>query len=242
MKVKIGKYSSWFGPYQLAEALCFWAKPVLDEHGLPDKPKWVHQFGEILAHGSVQPEHKIGEAFQFGEDCPETWLYKLLKWINSKKERKISVHIDKWDTWSMDNTLAYIVLPMLKQLKDTKHGAPYVDDEDVLEYLRSTVARELTQEEKNIGHVDDNHFKRWDWALDEMIFAFQNEVDGDWEDQFTTGEYDFQFVKTDENGTSEMVKGPNHTAVTDWEGRKAHANRIQNGFKLFGKYYQHLWD
>ena len=47
------------------------------------------------------------------------------------KEQKVNVQIDKWDTWNMDATLAHIIVPMLKQLKATKHGAPYVADEDV---------------------------------------------------------------------------------------------------------------
>ena len=28
----------------------------------------------------------------------------------------------------------------------------------------------------------------------------------------------------------------------DPEGRAAHQKRITNGFKLFGKYYENLWD
>lgn len=245
MKVKIGKYKSYFGPYQLAEKICFWAKPVKDEHGFPDRPDWVHKFGEFLAHGSIAPEREVGEEFDFGDDRPETWLYKLLLWIDKRKKRRIYVHIDRWDTWNMETTLGYIVRPMLKQLIKTKHGAPWVDDEDVPEELRSTSARELTQEEKDNGHTDDNHFKRWDWVMNEMIFAFES-LDGgenqDWEDQFTTGIYDFRFKKISEDGTSQMVHGPNHTAETDWDGRKAYAERVQNGFRLFGKYYQHLWD
>lgn len=47
MKVKIGPYKNWFGPYQLAEKLCFWAKEtVVDEHGMKSKPDYVHNFGE----------------------------------------------------------------------------------------------------------------------------------------------------------------------------------------------------
>ena len=34
MRVKIGNYTNWFGPYQLAEKLCFWAKPVEGEYGI----------------------------------------------------------------------------------------------------------------------------------------------------------------------------------------------------------------
>jgi hypothetical protein len=134
---------------------------------------------------------------------------------------------------------------MLHQLKETKHGSPFVDDEDVPEHLRSTTAPELTQEEKDTGYVDGNHHSRWDWVLDEIIFAFES-LDGganqDWEQQFTTGNYDFRLKKIDESGTSQLVHGPRHTAKTDWEGRKEYGKRIQNGFRLFGKYYQSLWD
>ena len=237
MKVYIGPYENWFGPHQLAEKLCFWVKDVEDEDGFKSKPRWVHNFGEWLAHGNIEPEAEVGEIRSITRERPSTWLYRLLLWIDSKKKRKIKIRIDRWDTWGMDNTLAHIILPMLKQLKATAHGAPYVDDEDVPERLRSTAA----PPKENDYDTDDNHFKRWDWVLDEMIFAFESELDDSWEDQFRTGEYNFSFKKL-ENGMSEMLRDPEDTSKTDWEGKKAYQNRISNGFRLFGKYYQSLWD
>lgn len=241
MRVRIGTYKSWIGPYQLAEKLCFWAKEQPDEEGIMSKPDWVHKFGELLAHGSIQPEPGVGDETTWGDDRPETWLYRFLSWLDSKKQRKISIRIDPWDTWSMDCTLGYIIRPMLHQLNKEKHGAPFVDDEDVPLELRSTSA----PPKENDYDTDDNHFLRWDWILNQMIFAFDS-LDGganqDWEDQFTTGDYDLRFKKISDNGTSEMVRGPNHTAKTDWDARKAYAERVQNGFRLFGKYFQHLWD
>lgn len=241
MKVYIGPYKNWFGPYQLAELLCFWVKPVRDEYGMYDKPEWVHNFGEWLAHGQIELPALIGETRSFNRERPVTWLYKFLLWIDRKRSRKISVRIDRWDTWGMDNTLAYIILPMLKQLQATKHGSPYVDDADVPANLRSTTTTQLTQQQKHTGHVDDNHHARWEWVLNEMIFAFENKLDDSWQDQFRSGEYDFAFKKL-ENGMSEFVQGENDTSKTDWEGIKAYEKRIQNGFLLFGKYYQALWD
>lgn len=237
MRVKIGNYKSWFGPYQLAELLCFWAKPVKDEYGFLSKPNWVHKFGELLAHGNIEPEQQVGEISSFDRERPKTWLYRFLSWIDSKKERTVYVRIDRWDTWSMDDTLAHIILPMLKQLHKTKHGAPLVDDEDVPENLRSTAA----PPKENDYDTDDNHFKRWDWVLDEMIFSFENKLDDSWKDQFREGNIDFAFKKL-ENGMSEMVRGPNHTSKVDWEGEKEYQKRISNGFRLFGKYYEALWD
>jgi hypothetical protein len=236
MKVYIGPYKSWFGPYQLAELLCFWAKKEKDEYGFPKKPDWVHHFGEWLAHGSVEPEPKVGDIYKW-RDRPHTWLYKFLSWIESKRKRTVYVKIDRWDTWSMDHTLAHIIAPMLKQLRNSTHGSPCVDDEDVPEELRSTSA----PPKENEYDIDANHHKRWEWALDEMIFAFESKLDDSWEAQFETGVNDLQWKKLD-NGMSEMIRGPDDTKVYDYEGRRKYEDRIKNGFRLFGKYYQSLWD
>jgi hypothetical protein len=237
MRVKIGPYVNWLGPYQLAEKLCFWAKPEKDEFGFEKKPDWVHNFGEWLAHGSVEPDEKPGDITSWNRDRHDTLLSRFLTWIHSKQERKIKVQIDPWDTWSMDHTLAYIILPMLKQLKEKQHGAGFVDDKDVPKELRSTAA----EPKENEYDTDSNHFKRWEWVMDEMIFAFNSKIDDSWEDQFQSGEHDIQWVRL-ENGHSQMIKGPKDTFDINMKGRKAYEKRIQNGFALFGKYYQNLWD
>ena len=158
MKVKIGKYVDWFGPFQLAEKLLFWMDKDDDR---------VYNFGHYLAYGTFKDEM----VDLFNNDRDETWLYKFLSWIHSKKHRKVKIHIDPWDTWNMDSTLSMIVLPMLKQLKATKHGAPWTDDEDVPDGLglRSTEA----PPKKDEWDTDTNHFKRWDWIMYEMIWTFE---------------------------------------------------------------------
>ncbi|MGA0857839.1 MAG: hypothetical protein ACO3P3_06720, partial [Candidatus Nanopelagicales bacterium] len=90
------------------------------------------------------------------------------KYPKKDGKQKKSIRIDPWDTWSMDHTLADIILPMLKQLRKTQHGAPCTDDEDAPEHLRSTAAKP----KKNVWDVDEFHFKRWDWIMKEMIWAF----------------------------------------------------------------------
>ena len=237
MKVKIGPHADWFGPYQLAELLCFWVKEQEGEYGIKSKPHWVHQFGEWLAHGSVEPEPQVGDVTSWNHDRPDTVLSKFLTWIHSRQQRTVKVKIDPWDTWNMDHTLALIVLPMLKQLKEKQHGAGHVDDKDVPKELRSTAA----EPKENEWDTDSNHFARWEWVMDEMIFAFDSKVDNSWEDQFQSGEHDIRWKKL-ENGHSEMIKGPKDTFDIDMKGRMIYEKRIQNGFALFGKYYQNLWD
>jgi hypothetical protein len=250
MKVKMGKYPDWFGPYQLAELLCFWVKEVPDEYGIKSKPHWVHQFGEWLAHGSIEPDPKVGEITSWDRERKMTLLYKLLSWIHSKQKRTIKVQIDSYDTWNMDSTLAYIVLPMLKQLKENSHGSGNVDLEDVPVELRGT-SHEEWDSQKTLEFYNDNDEQmtktdvhtRWTWVLDEMIFAFETKAGSlqEWESKFHTGVSDIQWKRL-ENGNSEMIRGPNDTSVYDHEGRQAYQARISNGFRLFGKYYEALWD
>lgn len=228
MKVKIGKYHSWIGPYQIAEALCFWAKNVEDEYGMKRKPDFVHNFGTWLA------ENKDGS---------DSTLNKFCNWIESKRHRQVYVVIDKYDTWSMDHTLSHIIVPMLVQLQLTKHGAPFVSDEDVPDNLKSTSAPPL----ENEYDTDENHFLRWDWVLNEMIFAFTAKRDGTWQDKYSTGVHDWtsEPCEWDDNGKPTMHKmkdGPNNTYKCDYEGMQVEQNRISNGFRLFGKYYENLWD
>lgn len=119
---------------------------------------------------------------------------------------QITIH--KWDTWSMDHTLSYIIVPMLIQLKDTNHGAPNVDYADVPEELRPS--EEWIKRYNYDGETDPYFFIRWDWILAEMIWAFTYK-----RDNFDT------------------ILEENVSEVQD---------RLSNGFRLFGKYYESLWD
>ena len=170
-------------------------------------------------------------------------------------DQKVRVQIDKWDTWNMDCTLAHIIHPMLIQLKQAKHGAPYVDDCDVPDSIKSTSA----PPKENDYDVDQFHFDRWDYVLDEMIWAFGQKII-DWEKQYYSGEADYLHQAYDGNDQkigdpfkwpqkalkgfkyTQLVTGPNHTYKLDMERLKAHHDRMKNGFKLFGKYYDGLWD
>ncbi len=40
----------------------------------------------------------------------------------------------------------------------------------------------------------------------------------------------------------QWIDGPNHTYKLDFEGMQEVQKRITNGFRLFGKYYEGLWD
>ena len=144
------------------------------------------------------------------------------------------VHIDEHDTYSMDHTLALIILPMLKQLKENNQGAPNVDSSDVPEELRMNDIN--AKEYWNDGTTDEKFFERWDWVLDEMIWAFEQKCRDDWMQDY--------FGPWIEHTDSESSDGIYHLGEFEWkdmEGLNAHQARMSNGFRLFGVYYESLW-
>lgn len=234
MKIYISKYRDhWISPYTILEKVCFWEKDKDVFYNLEEKAdhkyeKWVNR---------LEP---ISKAIQ-----------KLLDFIHPRINY---IKIDRCDTWSMDNTLAPIILPMLKQLKETQHGSHIVDLEDVPEPMRTIDHEEWDCQvcfkfyhESDLQKIQCDIHDRWNWVLDEMIWTFEQICDDDNDAQFHTGVYDTKSVPCnwDENGKPtayEMVKGPNDTSHFDIEGYQKHHDRINNGLRLFGKYYRGLWD
>jgi hypothetical protein len=208
MKVWISNYRNhWLSPYTILERVLFW----LDWNSISYDEPWVERWANRL-----EPA------------C------KMLQWISERVRPRVEyVKLDRWDTWSMDHTLATIIVPMLQQLQATKHGAPIVDDEDVPEELRSTSAPAT----ENEWDTDANHFLRWDWVLAEMIWAFEQKVKDDDESAF--------FDHSECGDIKDFIKDTNEylgKSKVDWDGLTRHQERKQNGFRLFGKYYQALWD
>jgi hypothetical protein len=216
MRVYLSKYRShWISPYRIMEKLIFWREIDYDE-------PFIKKCNTVL------------EPFSKG-------IQSFLDVIHPKVNY---VKIDYWDTWSMDHTLAQITLPMLKQLQETKHGSPMVDEDDVPEYLRSKKKPKLKRKKSDVRNTLDVHsldmddtewpslHDRWDWVLNEMIWAFEQKVTDDDEGQF------FEHSKDNSMPWDKDYVGPK----VDWDGLKAHQARKENGFRLFGKYYQGLWD
>ena len=220
MKVYLSNYRNhWISPYIILKKVCFWEKDEDRIYNLNDDlnnpyDKWVNLLDTIC------------QAIQ-----------KILDFVHPRFNY---VKLDRWDTWSMDHTLAYIIHPMLIQLKKTKHGAPYTDDKDVPKELKSTSA----PPKENEWDTDEFHFQRWDYILDEMIWAFEQELKDDDESAFfdhsAYGEPDGS-KSNHKQWFDDMSKAQSKLKV-DWKGLKEHQKRKTNGFRLFGRYYQNLWD
>lgn len=203
MKIKIGKY-----PTRL---ICNWHTDHMNnKYGYTEWP----ESGDYIDY-----------YIEATEDMVQS-IYNIFNWLwFDRRKQKTVIHIDKHDTWSMDSTLAPIILPMLLQLKETKHGSPKVANADVPKELRSTNAAPVEKHD-----LDEFYHDRWDYVLDEMIWAFEQKCRDDWlEDYYEYGE--------DDDGEFGL-----RLVRADAKGRDRHQKRMTNGFKLFGKYYEGLWD
>lgn len=145
------------------------------------------------------------------------------------------IQIDDWDVWGMDHTLAPIIVPMLKKLKECKQGVPgsmpaFHENE---EYHYGT----LPEEESDA--IFQKAVQQWDEIMDKMIWAFEQIIEDD-DSQFWTElpVWDMKDHPTIEGAVvRSRIKGH-----FDIEGWKTHNEKIQEGLILFGTHFRDLWD
>ena len=208
MKVYMSGYRNhWISPYTILQRVCFWRVIPRDddEESFKDDP-WIERWADRLT-----------------PFCER--LRDFLDWIHPPIRY---VKIDHYDTWSMDHTLAHIILPMLKQLQASSHSSGQTDPEDVPEHLRPAEPPSAAN-----NYEDSTIHERWQWIMNEMIWAFEQSVNDDDESKF--------FDHSGVNHSLPLQQQMGQTKV-DWDGLNAHKARKDNGFRLFGKYYQSLWD
>jgi hypothetical protein len=172
------------------------------------------------------------------------------KYTKHGDRRRVNIQIDKFDTWSLDHTLAHIILPALLQLKASKMGVPSEFADVGGASYDSQESFEFYQETHD--EAFDIACKRWEEIIDKMIWSFQQLVMDDYETQYSHGTAEYDWVPSNTpfidphtgkpEDTYRMVdKNPQEHWV-DYEGLRMHEERIQEGLELFGKYYRHLWD
>lgn len=148
MKVNIGPYRDYIGPYQIADKVFFWVRD--------------YRFDDPLDVTQEPWDYKARE--KFGDWLAGTWVTGFCNWIDSFKKRKVDIRIDPYDTWSMDHTLALVVHPMLVQLKKMNHGYFSSDPEDAPHIGEGEVT--------DFGGNDTLALDRYNWIMDELIWTF----------------------------------------------------------------------
>lgn len=165
--------------------------------------------------------------------------------------RKVDIRIHEYDTWNLDSTLALVILPMLIQLKVSKHGVPsaFIDSvggEDYVDQLSFDFYTETHNESFEIA------CKNWDVALDKMIWSFQQIALEDYDEKYHHGVSDYAWEETDRlfpdpitgvpGKTYKVINKNKDNTWYDHVGHQLHEERIQEGLELFGRFYRNLWD
>ena len=158
------------------------------------------------------------------------YTYKKVNTISDEElnfQPKLKLH--KHDVWDFGCTLSPIILPMLIRLKTEKQGTPRTDPLDAPHISTNET------EEKFSGFNE----ARWAWLLGEMIFAFDH-IYREANDPSYAEDYFYATGVLDYIGKG-LQQGPNHTYKVDEAKRKEFHDRLDNGFLMFGKYFQNLW-
>jgi hypothetical protein len=163
-------------------------------------------------------------------------------------ERKIDVKVEQWDTYSMDHTAALVILPLLLQLQQTKHGVPSGLVARTGGDMDNNYCFDFIQEDENV--VFDKLCEQWDEILDKMIWSFQQLVDDSYDSKYHHGHMKLGWKPVEITNPTTGVIEKMHEMVDenpsehwyDHVGHTLHEERIQEGLELFGKYYRNLWD
>lgn len=175
----------------------------------------------------------------------------IRKYPKGNVKRRTAIEIEDFDTWSLDHTLALIILPALIQLKNTKHGVPSNFIDRAGGDMDRNYCFDFIKEDEDRVFAD--LCEEWDRTLDKMIWSFQQlAIDDEYSSKYHHGRMDIGWEKTKEQFPNpvtgkmehmyEMVDKNPDEHWYDHVGHMMHEERIQEGLELFGKYYRNLWD
>ena len=134
-----------------------------------------------------------------------------------RKNRAYHVHIDNYDTWSADYTLATIIHPLLCKFRENKQSYPifYYEDENYQEHDIQGSFEEIIDREAESKYYRD----LWDTRLNKMIRAFGLIIHRE--------DHEYEATNGDKSYDEYM---------DEWQ------KTVDEGLQLFAEYYGHLWD
>ena len=212
MKVNIGPYLSWWGPYQIAD--------LLRHFGVNDDRR--HRIGERLSKTWVNTV------------CE--WIHS-----KRKRTIKIRIDAyDSWSADSTLALIAAPLLEQLKATNHGIPGRLYECDEfdrEKTRFYKEVIGRDYMADAVTDPVQDEKDRLRceeiWNEIQDEIIFALKELNNDDGETQF----YSKDFGMNVGEGGVVAFRGE-----VDHEGLAAYHKRINNGLVLFGRYFRNLWD
>jgi hypothetical protein len=234
MKVSLGKFPTYVGPWQVAQALLFWMPQQKDECGLPMAPKPVRDLGYFLAYGELRKEPTPASPYTDTFRTDRTAFANMLGWFNGLFDRRCKVKIERHDLYDVPGTVSLLIVPLLEKLLESLDNGPFnVEDKDLPKELRRT-------EDEDWDY--DREVTRSRYVIEQMLFSFKEILDPSLASEGNV-EYLSKAIEWNEKGEAtlfEIEQGPNHTATFDIRKVKARQKKVDTGLRLFAKYLQQL--
>ena len=145
--------------------------------------------------------------------------------------------VTRKDTWGLYSTMQPMILAGLKKFLEV------VSEADTCAGVPGAM-EEFGELDENFCYKDfDGAMAKWHETIEKMIYAFDPSNEPD------TKDYNYEFVegpnngKEDEQGYIEVDFGPDNQEEWDryTSDLRTYNKRVQEGYELFGKYYQNLW-
>jgi len=220
MRVNLGPYKNWVGPYQLVELL----KYVGVSEYLRDKIAILIPTAPFLWLEKMRGERKEKIVIHnYDAWSADHTLAKIIAPLLHKvKEDKHGVPCEFLGK-------EYSDLVSSNEFWAEKGDGPLHDHADVL-----------------FKQAEDE----WNKALDHMIWAFEEYNKDNWDDPYWTGERgECESIASGETHWNPITKKDEQlfelkstgTRECDWEGRQKHWDRMQEGINLFAKHFSSLW-
>jgi hypothetical protein len=136
-----------------------------------------------------------------------------------EQERVADVQIEEHDLWSLDSTLAMVILAALKKFKEAQQnpfaGTPGKVFHEVEDEIYDCKTIDMFDLEERELLVQTAAQRRWGEILDKMIWSFENIVNEGWVDL--------------------PLDVDSQRKIREYEAR------LQEGIDLFARYFRSLW-
>ena len=166
------------------------------------------------------------------------WMWRDFSYWCKKQYQRVRYGFPLEESWDFKSHCAKWVLPRLKKLREDTMSYPSRlsnSDEIFSDQRYFSFYKDVS---KGDSKTQEYGAIKWDEILDKIIWSFEH-MDDDI-DPIYPENYDHRQIVVDisEKGTTFR---PVDDRKIDWSPIEAHQRRLQEGFDLFGKYYEDLW-
>ena len=167
------------------------------------------------------------------------WMWRDFCYWCKKQYQRVRYGFPLEESWDFKSHCAKWVLPRLKNLRKNSMSYPSTlsNNEHVFEDQKYFDFFEKLTDDSSSSH--EYGAVKWAENLDKMIWSFEHlddDVDPIYPENYDNSQI---VVEVSEKGTK--FKAADERKI-DWSPIYEHNKRLQEGFNLFGKYYQDLWD